>query len=102
MSGPQAAMLADGRRLHLNHGPIDLIVEAFGATQEREAAYAQAAERFQTILTELVDELPALRQACGPDAAHFPGTHGAAHGGGGRARLPRTCSSRRWPLSPDR
>ena len=30
MNGPQAGMLPDGRRLHLNHGPIDLIVEAFG------------------------------------------------------------------------
>jgi uncharacterized protein len=73
MSGPQAAMLADGRRLHLNHGPIDLIVEAFGATREREAAYAQAAERFQTVLTELVDELPTLREAAGPTPRLFQG-----------------------------
>ena len=33
MSGPQASLLSDGRRLHLNHGPIDLIVEAFGAPE---------------------------------------------------------------------
>ena len=39
MNGPQIAWLADGRRLHLNHGPIDLIIEAFGATDERRAAY---------------------------------------------------------------
>ena len=25
MNGPQANWLQDGRRLHLNHGPIDLI-----------------------------------------------------------------------------
>lgn len=62
MDGPQANWLADGRRLHLHHGPIDLIVEAFGAASECRAAYAQAVDRFRTILTELVAELPQLRQ----------------------------------------
>ncbi|WFP63407.1 UPF0280 family protein [Mesorhizobium sp. WSM4904] len=62
MNGPQAHWLADGRRLHLNHGPIDLIVAAFGEAGERRAAYAQAVERFQTILNELVEELPELRR----------------------------------------
>jgi len=55
-------MLPDGRRLHLNHGPIDLIVEAFGSETERGAAYAQAIERFRTLLDELVAELPELRR----------------------------------------
>jgi len=32
-----AARLSDGR-LHLQHGPIDLIVEAFGAADEVERA----------------------------------------------------------------
>ena len=63
MIGPQAGLLADGRRLHLNHGPIDLIVEAFGASEEVQLAYAQASVRFQTILAELVEELPDLRCA---------------------------------------
>ncbi|RUX25768.1 UPF0280 family protein [Mesorhizobium sp. M7A.F.Ca.US.011.01.1.1] len=62
MDGPQAHWLQDGKRLHLNHGPIDLIVEAFGEVHERRLAYEQAASRFQTILTELVDELPELRR----------------------------------------
>ncbi len=62
MDGPQAHWLEDGRRLHLNHGPIDLVVEAFGAPAERAAAYRQAAGRFQTILGELVEELPELRR----------------------------------------
>ena len=62
MNGPQAALLADGRRLHLHHGPIDLVIEAFGAPREVEAAYTQARQRFETILTELVEELPSLRQ----------------------------------------
>ncbi|MGF7008452.1 UPF0280 family protein [Aminobacter sp. BE322] len=65
MSGPQANWLPDGRRLHLNHGPIDLIVEAFGEAAELRAAYRQCVARFETILTELVDELPELRRpAC--------------------------------------
>lgn len=61
MPGPQAHWLQDGKRLHLNHGPIDLIVEAFGDADECRAAYAQAVTRFQTILMELVEELPELR-----------------------------------------
>jgi len=68
VSGPQARLLAPnlpkgGQRLHLNHGPIDLIIEAFGAPAEIAAAYDQAVARFQTILTELVAELPDLRKA---------------------------------------
>ena len=30
MSGPQAHWLPGRRRLHLGHGPIDLILEAWG------------------------------------------------------------------------
>jgi ApbE superfamily uncharacterized protein (UPF0280 family) len=59
-----AARLGDGR-LHLQHGPIDLIIEAFGATREVEAAYPQAIERFGDILPVLVRELPALRRPVG-------------------------------------
>jgi ApbE superfamily uncharacterized protein (UPF0280 family) len=61
MQDPQAHWLQDGKRLHLNHGPIDLIVEAFGSADECRAAYTQAVARFQTILIELVKELPELR-----------------------------------------
>lgn len=61
--GAQAALLPDGRRLHLHHGPIDLIVDVIGAP--RQPAYARAARRFATILEELVTELPALRQPLG-------------------------------------
>jgi ApbE superfamily uncharacterized protein (UPF0280 family) len=56
-----AARLPDGR-LHLQHGPIDLIVEAFGARDEIEAAYRQAIDRFGDILPTLVRELPTLRR----------------------------------------
>ena len=58
MKGPQAARLAD-RRLHLQHGPIDLIIECSGAAAPD--AYAAAIRRFETILPELAEELPALR-----------------------------------------
>ena len=60
--GPSAALLADGR-LHLQHGPIDLIIEAWGEREEVAAAYRQAALRFDDILETLVQELPLLRTA---------------------------------------
>ncbi|KRA00061.1 thiamine biosynthesis protein ApbE [Mesorhizobium sp. Root157] len=73
MNGPQASWLQDGKRLHLNHGPIDLIVEAFGDEAERQAAYRQAVARFQTILPELVEELAELRRPAGKTPRHFAG-----------------------------
>ncbi len=62
MQQAQAHWLPDGRRLHLNHGPIDLIVEAFGEAGEVQAAYGQAVARFRTVLSELVEELAELRR----------------------------------------
>ena len=55
-----AAQLADGR-LHLQHGPIDLIIEAWGEAAEVEAAYQQAIARFDNLLEVLVEELAQLR-----------------------------------------
>ena len=71
-AGPQCNLLPDGRRLHLNHGPIDLIVEAFGARSEIDAAYGQATAHFAHILNDLVSEIGMLRQPviaprCVPD-----------------------------------
>lgn len=60
--GPQIAMLPDGKRLHLQYGPTDMIVEADGDKDEVAAAYRQAIARFRTLLPELVGELPRLRQ----------------------------------------
>jgi uncharacterized protein len=64
VSEPLHARFPDGR-LHLQHGPIDCIVEAWGAPAEVEAAYAQAQNCFQSVLSRLVDELPVLRAPLG-------------------------------------
>jgi hypothetical protein len=55
-----AAALLTGGRLHLQHGPIDLILWANEG--HRDAAYTAAARRFDGLLDELVAELPVLRQ----------------------------------------
>ncbi|MBE0614213.1 MAG: UPF0280 family protein [Burkholderiales bacterium] len=64
MNGPSAALFADGR-LHLQHGPIDLLIEAWGARAEVDAAYRQAVLRFDDILEVLVQELALLRTPLG-------------------------------------
>ncbi|CAN5398969.1 UPF0280 family protein [soil metagenome] len=63
---PQIAWLADGRRLHLQDGPIDLIVEAHGAAGDVHAAYKAAIRRFTGLLDELCNELPELRKPARP------------------------------------
>lgn len=60
-SRAHASLIGDGRRLHLSHGPIDLIIEAQGAAADIGKAYRQAAERFDGLLEELVAELVELR-----------------------------------------
>jgi uncharacterized protein len=62
MIGPVAASTPDGARLHLNHGPIDLVIEATGGTEAVVAAYDRAWARFRPLLDELVRELPILRR----------------------------------------
>jgi ApbE superfamily uncharacterized protein (UPF0280 family) len=47
--------------LHLQHGPIDLIIEAWGERTEVETTYRQAIARFGDILEGLVQELAQLR-----------------------------------------
>jgi ApbE superfamily uncharacterized protein (UPF0280 family) len=67
---PQIALLPDGRRLHLQDGPIDLIVEAQGSERSVCAAYEAAAMRFTGLLDELCAELVELRKAAHP--VHCP------------------------------
>ena len=73
-SGPQMALLPDGRRLHLQHGPIDLIVEASGRAEEVTAAYGQARRAFGSVLETLVAELSILRAPLVPGALAPRGT----------------------------
>jgi ApbE superfamily uncharacterized protein (UPF0280 family) len=61
MSGPVARRL-DGERLHLSHGPIDVVLRGFGPAHAVQAAETAAVLRFRTILDELVAELPELRR----------------------------------------
>jgi hypothetical protein len=63
---PQIALLGDGKRLHLQDGPIDLIVEARGDDAGVRVAYEAAAHRFTGLLDELCAELVQLRQAVDP------------------------------------
>ena len=58
--GACAYQLADGR-LHLQHGPIDLICEAWGPPDLVAIGYQRACTRFDGLLAELSAELPALR-----------------------------------------
>lgn len=72
MSGPQAALLPDGR-LHLQHGPIDLVIGIVAAADEAARAQAQAEARFRTVLAELVEELQRLRSPCPPSGLGLAG-----------------------------
>lgn len=58
---PTIRFLPDRRRLHMNDGPIDLIVEAFGDSAEIQKAYRATAARFPAVLDELCGELSLLR-----------------------------------------
>lgn len=62
--GALAARLPDGR-LHLQHGPIDLVIAVDAAPDEAAAACRQAVVRFQDVLAVLVSELRLLRQPLG-------------------------------------
>jgi ApbE superfamily uncharacterized protein (UPF0280 family) len=63
---PQIALLPDGKRLHLQDGPIDLVIEAKGEVVDVTAAYEAAASRFTGLLDELCAELVELRLAADP------------------------------------
>jgi uncharacterized protein len=82
MGGPTASYLdgdASGR-LHLQHGPIDLVIGLDGAVSielercYRHHAYALAHRRFKTILEELVAELPLLKCPALPESREPEGS----------------------------
>ncbi len=57
---------AGDTRLHLQSGPIDLIIEAWGEPGAVRLAYRHATTRFAAILDELVSELENLRSPWKP------------------------------------
>jgi uncharacterized protein len=70
-TGAVRAPLAGGR-WHFQHGPIDLVLQAWGGANECARAYEQAWARFVTVLPDLASELPTLRKPVVPAKA---GTH---------------------------
>jgi uncharacterized protein len=66
MRNRQQIGMISGGRLHLHDGPIDLVIWADGASGDVKEAYRAAANRFETILDELCEELAALRAPAEP------------------------------------
>jgi len=56
-----------GERLHLSHGPIEVVLRAFGRPGAVRLAYDAVASRFAGFLPELCAELPLLRTRAGKD-----------------------------------
>ncbi|CAH0293539.1 UPF0280 family protein [Roseomonas sp. CECT 9278] len=59
---PPAIRRLSGDRLHLSHGPIDVVLRAWGAAAAVRAAEASVVAAFPDILPGLAAELPALRR----------------------------------------
>ena len=65
MRQPQVALLSDGRRLHLQDGPIDLVIEAFGE------------EVFHTVIRRTI-KFPETTVAGEPITSYAPASPGAS------------------------
>ena len=64
--------MADNR-LHLQHGPIDIIAHVDAPEEVRKRLYTSASNRFSTVLVELVAEMDLLKQ---PWSADLPDSKG--------------------------
>ena len=64
--------MADNR-LHLQHGPIDIIAHVDAPEEVRKRLYSTASHRFSTVLEELVAEMDLLKQ---PWSADLPDSKG--------------------------
>ena len=53
--------MLSGNRLHLQHGPINLVIKAYGGDDEVRRAYERAERRLSGMLQNLVDNLSLLR-----------------------------------------
>ena len=73
LEGVQINRAHGSNKLSMRHGPIDLIVEAYGESEQTEKAYQQAAFAFESVLTDLVSELDLLRTPLGPIAPVLQG-----------------------------
>lgn len=73
MERPTARLLPDGKRLLLQQGPIDLVVQAMGEPPAVQVAYQAAVARFDGLLEELCEELALLRK---PVSAKSPQPQG--------------------------
>lgn len=62
MFDPPVIQELTGGRLHFQHGPIDVVLKAWGAERDVATAYAAASARFRDVLGELVGELGELRK----------------------------------------
>lgn len=60
-TGLQASLLGTRQRLHIQHGPTDLVIDADGP--DRLALFETAVDSMRDVLTGLADELPRLRAA---------------------------------------
>ncbi len=70
---PRFGLLEDGKRLHLQDGPIDLVIDADGSPAAIAAAYAAAISRFAGLLDELCAELTELRSPACADRTGLTG-----------------------------
>ncbi len=68
----QRAQLPGGR-WHFQHGPIDIVIDAEGDASALRCAHAAAWARFETVLSELVAELPLLRRPLHHEACPLAG-----------------------------
>jgi ApbE superfamily uncharacterized protein (UPF0280 family) len=67
----QIGFLSDGRRFHLQDGPIDLIIEASADAAKVRLAYVGAVGAFTGLLDRLCEELPELRRPPRPPPCLF-------------------------------
>ncbi|MCF6232540.1 MAG: UPF0280 family protein [Rhodobacteraceae bacterium] len=100
MDKPSARLLGDGNRLHLQHGPIDLVIGVDAPTPSiRRLAFQSASRRFNGILTELVAELPLLKTAGASAEPYGPEPKGSVARRMTRATRPHAATNFVTPMA---
>ncbi|MFK7962701.1 MAG: UPF0280 family protein [Burkholderiaceae bacterium] len=72
IEGARVRWINGGQRLHLQHGPIELLVALDGSKSAISSAYARAIDAFPSMLPSLVSELTLLRRQIQPAAPVSP------------------------------